>query len=214
MAVTARQKTARDYFIAQGYCPAGACAIVGNLVQESGTNLASAYAPIGERDHGSVGIAQWRLDRKTALEMFGGATVQTLETQCAFLVHELKTGYPELEIQLHDLKRSVENLTANFCFVFERPNRKLAGLDTRINAAKLLLADYNLHPAHEATVVAVGGISWAALIACLGASPDFRNVLLVVTVMIAFSICKAVYKEVKKVFKWPHFKIVFSISED
>lgn len=153
MTPTPRQLIARDIFLKEGYSPNGAAAIVGNLVGESGKNLNSTLYRV-HADHGSGGIAEWRLERKDALVAFGGPNAALLETQCAFVIKELKESYPILDEQLRNTNRSVANLTANFCWYYERPNRQLANLDGRIAAAEDLA---NSKPSTPAPPVVLSG---------------------------------------------------------
>jgi hypothetical protein len=120
-----------------------AAAIVGNLSGESGKNLDSTVER-PHADHGSGGIAEWRLSRKASLYTFAqglGKPVTDLETQCLFLMHELDgPEYAVLNAQLTKPgNRSIENLTANFCQIFERPNMALAHVDNRIANAKAVM---------------------------------------------------------------------------
>lgn len=139
MTATLRQLQAANYFLKAGYMPRGAAAIVGRLVGESGVNLDSTLFR-KNADHGSGGIAEWRLGRKDELIRFGGLDAGLLETQCAFVVRELGRDYPELDKQLRQSDRTIENLTANFTVIYERPNKRLMHLDYSIDAAKAVLA--------------------------------------------------------------------------
>jgi hypothetical protein len=75
-----------------GYDAVDAAAIVGTLQQESGPGL--DVQAIG--DNGTAyGIAQWRHDRLDNLKRFAadrGASADDLDTQLAFVDHELKTS--------------------------------------------------------------------------------------------------------------------------
>lgn len=77
----------RGFFEARGYSPEAASAIAGHLQQESGFDTGA----IG--DGGTAfGLAQWRLDRRTALARFArerDADMADFETQLAFMDHEL-----------------------------------------------------------------------------------------------------------------------------
>ncbi len=145
--IGSRQRQAARYLVALGYPLRGAAAIVGNLVQESGADLRSKYLPPGKTDHGSQGIAQWRLDRLSGpngLEAFARAKrldVEALETQLSFLVYELDHDYPLLDRQLREGRRTLENLTANFSAMFERPAKRYENLDARIRYARVVRDD-------------------------------------------------------------------------
>lgn len=156
---TARQMWAFQFFRKEGYSPNGAAAIVGNLSGESGTNLDSTMERGARADHGSGGVAEWRLSRKTELFDFArnlGMDVNGLDVQCMFVIHELQRDYPGLDAQLRSSDRTIENLTANFCFVFERPNKQLARLDNRIEQAKKVLRAAKVSTVAKEVVVAGG----------------------------------------------------------
>ena len=88
--MTLRQQQALAVF-RRRYPLISAAAIVGNLSGESGRNLDSTVER-PHADHGSGGIAEWRLGRKANLCAFAqglGKPVTDLETQCLFLMHEL-----------------------------------------------------------------------------------------------------------------------------
>lgn len=155
--MTARQQFAYNFFVEKGYAPLGAAAIVGNLSGESGVNLDSTMERGARADHGSGGICEWRLDRKTNLYKFAKdfrTDPNDLDLQCAFVIHELENGddgrspgqYAWLNDQLKNPgNRTIENLVANFCFIYERPNRELqirgGHLNKRIQYAKDVLRD-------------------------------------------------------------------------
>jgi hypothetical protein len=56
--------------------------------------------------------------------------------------------------------RPIENLTANFCQIFERPNMALARLDNRIAAAKAVMNDAQI--ARSRNGAAIGGMGSVA----------------------------------------------------
>jgi hypothetical protein len=172
---TARQTQAFQFFCSQGYSSNGSAAIVGNLTQESGVNLDSTIYR-AHPDHGSGGIAEWRLDRLTNLIHFGGDKVGDLDVQCSFLIHELTTEpqYAALNIELHDPHRSVQNLTENFCWVFERPNARLANISRRIAVAKSLV---NTTPPIAPHVAVVAGAAAASQIVLHG--PEWFAVIVI-----------------------------------
>jgi hypothetical protein len=88
--MTVRQQQAMAV-LRRKYPLISAAAIVGNLSAESGRNLDSTVER-PHADHGSGGIAEWRLGRKANLYAFAqglGKPVTDLETQCLFLMHEL-----------------------------------------------------------------------------------------------------------------------------
>lgn len=175
MAVTDPQKEVYGYLRAAGYHPRGAAAIVGNLVQESGVNLDPAlYRKNPDYSHGvamelrSGGIAEWMGSRKTELIAFGGDSAGTRKTQVDFIVKELRRDYPKLDAQLRAPgSRTIENMTANFQDIFERPNKKYANLDGRIRFAKAIEAwasAQSVAPnAGAGAIVVAGGTAAAGL---------------------------------------------------
>ena len=198
MTVTARQKEAAGYLASSGWAPNGICGVVGNLVGESGASLDSTVHR-AHADHGSGGIAEWRLDRLTNLIRFAGsADPNDLGVQCRFLIHEVKTDYPQLDAMLRDPARSVENQTANFCWIFERPNKQLANLDGRIRAAKALLADAATKEPSAASAaaapatIAVGSVAWTGGLAWLGGSVE--QLLISAFIVTAISLAQAAWR--------------------
>jgi hypothetical protein len=136
------------FLVSKGYCYKdqdgrlvvdGSAAIVGNLSQESGNQLdATVHRRVA--DHGSGGIAEWRLDRLTRLEKFAEdnqLNVADLATQLSYLIWELENIYPSLNASLKAGGRSIANMTANFMQVFERPAAQYANLDNRIKQANI-----------------------------------------------------------------------------
>ena len=107
-----------------------AAAIGGNATEEN------RCLPItrGPKDHGSDGSLQWREGRLVELQTW--PHWDTLPVQAQFAIHECQRDYPELHKQLLDPgTRTLENLTANFMEVFERPAPATNRLDLRIKYA-------------------------------------------------------------------------------
>jgi hypothetical protein len=90
-----REQSAMQFFESRGYTKAQAAGIVGNLIAESGMDP-GARAPGDARDKtDSVGIAQWNMERRKALQEFAakrGKPAGDFETQLAFIDHELRTS--------------------------------------------------------------------------------------------------------------------------
>src|SRR5438034_2930291 len=85
-----RATYARDYFIQKGYSPIQAAAIVGNLMQESYSDLRTGA--VGDKGI-SHGIAQWNKDRYTNLKNFASQRQKPwddFDTQLAFVDNELR----------------------------------------------------------------------------------------------------------------------------
>jgi Phage tail lysozyme len=140
--LTQRQQTAFQLFRAGGYADNGAATIVGGDSQESGVNLVSGNQTT--TDHGSQGIAQWRLERLTALEDFCAAnhlSSGALASQVSFQIYELGKDYPLLDKRLRAGTETIDVLADALCFQYERPNRAAANLPNRIKQAKSILRD-------------------------------------------------------------------------
>jgi hypothetical protein len=158
--VTAPMLAAYKHFLAVGFTENGAGAAVGNFCQESGEFLIAAMFRAHPDASGGVpdalksgGIAEWLGSRKTAYIAFSGraetrlglakgSLLNDLGTQCDFVVYELQTTpeYATLYQQLTSGSRSIANLTANFCWTYERPKAgPTAGLDNRIAHAEAVV---------------------------------------------------------------------------
>lgn len=111
-----RAQSAAQYLVGKGYSPAGAAAIVGNLIQESSVN------PVGRPgDQGTAhGIAQWRGPRYADMLRFAGNRSNTLQGQLDFLDHEVRRDYPQLAATLR-ATRDPRSAAMTFGRVFERP---------------------------------------------------------------------------------------------
>jgi hypothetical protein len=162
--MTQRQQTAFRLFCAAGYAPVGAAVIVGGDSQESSVNLVSGYQ--ATTDHGSQGIAQWRIERLTALEQFCAANhlgSGTLAAQVSFQIYELGKDYPVLDKRLRAGMEPIADLAHDLCFQYERPNPVAANLRNRINQAQITLRDAQAAtPAHAAVVIGAGAVAAGA----------------------------------------------------
>ena len=115
-----------------------ACAVAGNGWQE---NLMRPITT-GAKDHGSDGLLQWRLDRLTMLQRMPDWA--TLPAQCRFFKAECKARYPSLWKQLvNPGNRTLENLTANICDLYENPSRAGRKLDDRISYSRQVMAVFD-----------------------------------------------------------------------
>ena len=85
-------KKAMDYFTSQGWTPAQAAGIVGNLQAESGRNLDPSINQIGGGP--GYGIGQWGPDRQADFRNKYGKDIHgtSLEEQLAFVQYELTSG--------------------------------------------------------------------------------------------------------------------------
>lgn len=132
--LAARQKEFASYLV-KGFPSLGlaglpvrsASALGGNATRENECRAVTT----GKLDHNSQGVMQWRLERLTDMQSWCVTHFKrwdTLEAQAAFCLYELKRDYPALDRQLHAGALPLETLTANFCDVFERPNKALDAL--------------------------------------------------------------------------------------
>jgi hypothetical protein len=186
--MTERQQTAFRLFRAAGYSPEGAAALVGNFSQESGVNLHSGYTV--KTDHGSQGIAQWRLDRLTHLEEFceaRGLHSGTLAAQVQFAIYELGTEYPTLDALLRK-GGDLDLLTTMICNKYERPAKQFANIPNRIKQARITLNEAKIA---TGAVVATGGVAagsgLAAVIAYLQSGPS-AGVIIAIGVMVLLGV--------------------------
>lgn len=79
---------------ANGFSKAGIAGALGNFQVESGDNPAAYNA--GE---GAIGIAQWELGRRTALDSYAqqtGGSETSLNTQLGYMMKELTESYPSV----------------------------------------------------------------------------------------------------------------------
>jgi Phage tail lysozyme len=161
--MTPRQAMAMQFFVSHGYSVKGSAAIVGNLSQESTVNLHSGFT--ARTDHGSQGIAQWRLERLTGLQRFceqKGLDAQILGSQLLYIEWELKNlprkGLGWLNAMLvQPGQRSIANLTANFSTYFESPSKRYENLDFRIAEATKCADTYV--PQNNTGPIAAGGVA-------------------------------------------------------
>ena len=94
----------------------GTIALMTNIYRESSFNT-GAYGDGGT----SYGLCQWHNDRFTNLQNTFPDTYHTVEGQINFLMYELTNDYPSLYNDLLKGTSSPEDLTYQFCKIFERP---------------------------------------------------------------------------------------------
>ena len=155
--VTTRQLQAVGILVKNGLASSGAIAVIGNFSWESGGPDLPTRFRTAHLDNGSNGLAQWRLGRLDNYKRFVAAkhpeldqtdlTPQgelwayfgRLDYQLLFTIDELKRDYTELHSKLMK-GGSVASLTADFCWQFERPNKRMAHLSDRVAYAKAISA--------------------------------------------------------------------------
>jgi hypothetical protein len=118
--------------------PVSAFAAIGNFWQEN----FCAPQTLGVHDHGSDGIAQWRLDRLDGPEGLLNWCSQnnfdpwSLAGQCAFFKWECATKYPKLWQWLVLGQKPLETLTLDITDIYERPSAEGRVPDRRIEFAQ------------------------------------------------------------------------------
>ena len=135
MSLLDRQKELAGYLVDGGWPLVSAAASVGNATQE---NLCLPVTK-GAKDHGSDGLYQWRLGRLDDLKSWAankGLDWSLMKTQAAFHQYEVARDYKALDAELKAGVKPIETLTANICFVYERPAAQYANLDARIRYAR------------------------------------------------------------------------------
>ncbi len=171
--MTIRQQQAIKIFVSGPYSVPGykpiqgryslevAAAIVGSISGESGVNLDSIVYRI-HANHDSGGVAEWRLDRKTAMVAFvtaRGKPITDFESQCLFLLYELENSprFAALAgIMRSPGNRTITTLCWDFVQVYEDPNMAVAHMDDlRVPQA---IKAYNTYKA-AAGSTAAGGIA-------------------------------------------------------
>ncbi len=125
-----RRKQGYDYYISQGLSPIQASALIGNFIQESNLN------PLAVGDDGkSRGVAQWQKDRLQRLrDINGGENSQNYGNQLNFALQELQTTHKKAFQRLKNAK-TIEEATLAISDEYERPNKKYASNDKRIQYA-------------------------------------------------------------------------------
>ena len=125
----------RDKLMSLGWSKAAASGIVGNLVQESGLRTDA----VGD-DGTSGGIAQWHKERWDALKRYAAARGKEwtdLDTQIAYLDHELRTNEREAGDKLRNVQDAAEGASV-FMREFERPDILSANEDGRAANAMVI----------------------------------------------------------------------------
>jgi hypothetical protein len=114
---------AMAFFQGRGWTKEQAAGIVGNLIQESRLRTGARNPGDGSDGSDSIGIAQWNSGRATALKNFAasrGKPVTDLDTQLAFVDHELRTSHSGAGEKLRNA-RSAAEAAAAIVTDYERP---------------------------------------------------------------------------------------------
>lgn len=140
-----KQKAAAiaDYLESRGLSPLAVAGIVGNLAQEA-PGGAGNFGTAMSGDQGSVGLAQWRLERKDELLKFAatqGAPATDIKVQLDFLVAEAKRRG---DLDAVNAARSPAQAAEIFMRRFERPAEATANLDYRQAVAEDVFAQSSL----------------------------------------------------------------------
>lgn len=171
--MTIRQQQAIKIFMGGPYAVPGykpiqgrysaevAAAITGAITGESGVNLDSTVYRL-HANYDSGGIAEWRLDRKTAMTAFiqaRGKPITDFESQCWFLLYELENSprFAALAMIMRSPgDRTITTLCWDFVQVYEDPNMAVAHMDDlRVPEA---IKAYNVYKATGGSTAA-GGIA-------------------------------------------------------
>lgn len=131
--INIRAKQGIDYLVDKGLTREQAAGILGNLMQES--NLDTKI--LGDSGT-SIGLAQWRKERRDALRNFANVTGKDkfdYFTQLDFIIHELNTTEKDAFEKLKQAK-TVEEASDIFSKHYERPNINFAHNDKRRNYAR------------------------------------------------------------------------------
>ena len=144
------EKKTWDFLHTKGLPDKSISAAMGNIEAES------EFSPdlIEEGNGIGFGLCQWSFERRTQLESYG----TSFDCQLNFLWSELtgentsvthaekqwinKSGYLSYDDFMAG-NGSIEDLTAAFCFCWERPNEELAHLDRRKTSAVNYYNTYN-----------------------------------------------------------------------
>jgi len=163
-----------------------AAAIVGGISGESGVDLNATVNRINA-DHGSGGIAEWRLDRKTDMEAFvraAGRSEIDLEAQCWYILYELENveRFAALDVVLRNPgDRTITTLCWDFVRAYEVPNMAVAHMDDmRVPQA---IKAYNTYKATAGATTA-GGVAVGTGAAAVAAYNMGAPAAVVLTLMV------------------------------
>jgi hypothetical protein len=131
------KEIAYNFFVEEkGYSPEIAAGIVGNLMQESHSNLNTQA--LGFDGTGSYGVAQWLGPRKEKLKQVRPNDYSTLRGQLEFIDWELNNTEKRASRKLNKAK-TAEEAALIFSKHYERPHRDYAANNKRVSYANNLL---------------------------------------------------------------------------
>ena len=104
---------------ANNFSTNGVIALMTNIYRESSFDYTSLIDDGGKP---AFGLCQWRDDRYTNIQNTFPDTYLTIDGQINFLIYELTNVYPSLYNNLLNGTSSAEDLTYQFCKIFERPS--------------------------------------------------------------------------------------------
>lgn len=131
---------AYQYYLKKGYRPIEAAAIVGNLDIESGGFSSDVIQGKRRGDNNTAfGAAQWRHERQDRLRS-RYKDPNNLDNQLDFVDWELNNTHRSALTKMRRAN-SVEEATSAFTWDYERPNKKYAHFDKRLNSAASLLGE-------------------------------------------------------------------------
>ena len=165
-----------DALVKQGFTPAGAAGVVGNLQGESGSNIDPNASGDGGTSHG---IAQWHLDRWTALVNAAkrvGKSPNDLGFQVSYLVQDLNNYGILSQIKSAKTPGDAVNVLVS---QYERPADIPGQITSRTNLANAvlqkdgpsfwdLLKGGNLTPPNPLDPLGVSGIETGAIQSAIG----------------------------------------------
>jgi hypothetical protein len=131
------KEIAYNFFVEEkGYSPEIAAGIVGNLMQESHSNLNTQA--LGFDGTGSYGVAQWLGPRKEKLKQIRPNDYSTLRGQLEFIDWELNNTEKRASRKLNRAK-TAEEAALIFSKHYERPHKDYAANNKRVSYANDLL---------------------------------------------------------------------------
>lgn len=144
-----------------GYSEQAAAGVIGNLMWESGGGPSDIALNTTESNGEGIGMCQWSFDRKTAFIQYcsqqgSSWPNEDVSLQFNFMLSEMQGGdwlyvghdygySKSTNKSLEEFKKvdDVEYATYIFCSMFERCDRNLAHMDTRVEYAQSVYSSYH-----------------------------------------------------------------------